>query len=133
MLDVHFGIFVVEDSILDNLSNIKRDIMNYGIIEQGPLGRHFTHIGRRDETGCDEVMPYFGDVGEMFVLEVHDVPFIIKFPFTLVVCQHPKNFGIVWGFVELIICFEINRVKVIILVDRLCTEVYQKSMHHDLF
>ena len=86
MPEVHFDIFVIEDSILYNLSDIKRDILNFDIIEQGPLSRHFTHIGRRDETGCDEVMPYFGDVGQMFGLEVHDVPFIVKFPFTMGFC-----------------------------------------------
>ena len=49
MPEVHFSIFVIEDSILDNLSDIERDILNDDIIEQGPLGRHFTHIGRRDD------------------------------------------------------------------------------------
>ena len=51
--------------------------INDSIINQGPLGRHFTHIGYQDEIGCDEVMPYFRDVDQMFSLEGHVVPFII--------------------------------------------------------
>ena len=133
MLEVHLSIFVIEDSILDNMSDIERDIMNDDIIEQGPLGRHFTHIGCRDEIECDEVMPYLGDVGQMFGLEVHYVPFIVKFSFALPVCQHPKNFRIVRDFVEPIIGFRVNRLKVIIFIDRLRTEVYQNSTHLDPF
>ena len=123
MPEVHFGIFVIEDSILDNLSDIKRDILNYNIIKQGPLGHHFTHIGHQDETRCDEVMPYLGNIDQMFGLKVHCMPFIVYFPFPLVVCEHPKNLGIVWGFVVPIICFGINWIKVIILVDKLRTKV----------
>ena len=59
------------DYILYNLVDIKRNVLNYSIIEQGPLGRHFTHIGHQDEKGCDKVMPYFRDVHQMFGLEVH--------------------------------------------------------------
>ena len=108
MPEVHLSIFVIEDSILDNLSDIKKKILNDGIIEQGPLGRHFTYFGYPDEKGCDEVMSYLGHVGQMFGLEVHCVPFIVKFPFALPVCQHPKNFKIVGGFVEAIIGLGIN-------------------------
>ena len=133
MPEVHLSIFIIEDNILDNLSDIEMDILNDGIIEQDPLGRHFTHIGRRDETGCDEVMPYLGDVVQMFSLEVHCVPFIVKFPFALPVCQHPKNFRIVGGFVEPIIGFVVNRFKVIIFIDRLCTEFYHNPVHPDPF
>ena len=77
MPEIHLGIFVIQNCILYNLANIKRDVLNDGIIEQGPLGCHFTHIGRRDKTGCYEVIPYFGDVGQVFGLEVHYVPFIV--------------------------------------------------------
>ena len=54
------------------------------------------------------MMSYLRHVGQMFGLEVHCVPFIVKFPFALPVCQHPKNFKIVGGFVEPIIGFGIN-------------------------
>ena len=102
MPEIHLGIFFIEDYILYNLANIKWDVLDDGIIEQGPLSRHFTHISCRDETGCDEVMPYLRNVGQVFGLEVHYVPFIVKFPFALPICQHLKNFGIIRGFVELI-------------------------------
>ena len=97
-----------KDCILYNLADIKRDVLDDGIIEQGDLGRHFTHIVRWNVMGCDEVIPYLGNVGQVFVLEVHCVSFIVKFPFALPVCQHPKNFGIVRGFVEPIIGFGVN-------------------------
>ena len=67
----------------------------------------------------------------MFGLEVHCVLFIVKFPFALPICQHPKNFGIIGGFVEHIIGFGVNRLKVIIFIDILCTEVYQNPMYPD--
>ena len=77
MPEILLGIFVIEDCILCNLAYIKKDVLNDGIVEQGPLSRHFTHIGRRDETGYDEVMPYLGNVGQVFSLEVHCMPFIV--------------------------------------------------------
>ena len=77
MPEIHLSIFVIDDRILYNLTDIKREVLNDGIIEQGPLSRHFAHIGRRDETGCDEVMPYLGNVSQVFSLEVHYVPFIV--------------------------------------------------------
>ena len=84
MPKVHFGIFVIKDNIIDNLSDIEKDILNYRIIEQGPFGRG-------DKLGCDEVMSYLGDVGQMFGLEVYRMPFIVYFPFPLAICEHPKN------------------------------------------
>ena len=77
MPEIHLGIFVLEDCILYNLADIKRDVLNDGIIKTSPLGCHFTHIGRWDETRCDEVMRYIGNVGQVFGLEVHYVPFIV--------------------------------------------------------
>ena len=99
MPEIHLSIFFIEDCILYNLIDIERDVLDDGIIEQGPLSPHFTHMGLRDETGCDEVMSYHGHVGQVFSLEVHYVPFSVKFPFALPFCQHLKNFGIVGGFV----------------------------------
>ena len=63
MPEIHFRIFVIEDCILYNLDDIKWDVLDDGIVEQGPLGRHFAHIGRQDETPYDEVMPYLRNVG----------------------------------------------------------------------
>ena len=47
---VHFRIPVMEDGILDNLPNIEGYVLDDGIIEQGTLGSHFTHVRRRNET-----------------------------------------------------------------------------------
>ena len=66
MPQIHLSVPVMEDSILYNLPNIKRDVLNDGIVEQGTLGCHFTHVRRRDETRRDEVMPYLRDKGQMF-------------------------------------------------------------------
>ena len=56
-------ILVIKDYILYNLPNIKWNVLDNDIIEQGPLGRHFTHISRRNETRCDEVLSYLRNVG----------------------------------------------------------------------
>ena len=64
---------------------------------------------------------------------MHCVPFIVQFPLALPFGQHLNNFGIVWGFVEPIIGFGVNRLKVIVLIDRLRTEVYQNPAHLDPF
>ena len=133
MPEIHLSIFVIEDCILYNLANIKWDVLEDGIIEQGPLSLHFTYIGCRDETGCDELMSYLWNVGQVFGLEVHCVPFIVQFPFSLPIGQHPKNFGIVEGFVEPIVGFGVNRLKVIIFIDRFRIEVYQNPTHPDPF
>ena len=50
MPEIHLCIFVIEDDILYNLADIKLDVLDDDIVEQGPLGRHFAHIGHRDET-----------------------------------------------------------------------------------
>ena len=58
-------------------SHIKRNILNDGIIEQGTLGRHFTHIRRWNETRRDEVTPDFGDKCQMLGFEVDDMALIV--------------------------------------------------------
>ena len=116
-----------------NLPNIKWDVLDDGIVEQGPLGRHFAHISRRDETRIDEVMPYLRNVGQVFGLKVHCLPFIVQFPLALFVGQHPKDFGIVGVLIEPIISLGGNWLKVIVSVDRLCTEVYQNPTHPNPF
>ena len=69
----------MEDSVLYNLPNIKRDILNDGIVEQGTLGGHFIHDRHRNETRRDEVMPDLGDKGQMFGLEVDGVALTVEF------------------------------------------------------
>ena len=109
MPEVHLHIFVIEDYILYNLSDIKWDVQDDGIVKQGPLGHHFTHISSQDETRCDEVMSYLRNVGQVFGLEVHYVPFTVQFPLTLPIGQHPKDFGIVGMLKEPIIGLEVNQ------------------------
>ena len=90
----------MEDDILYNLPHIKRYVLDDGIIKQGMFGRHFTHIRRRNETQCDEVMPYLEDVGQMFGLEVHLFPFTINLPLTLPVGQYPNDLRVVGVLME---------------------------------
>ena len=84
-----------------------------------------------DETRCDEVMPYLRNLGQVFGIEVHYGPFIVQFPLALPIGQHPKDFGIVGVLMEPIIGFGVNQLKVIVSIDRLCTEDYQNPAHSD--
>ena len=133
MPQVHFHVPVMENGILDNLPNIKRYILDDGVIEQGTLGSHFTHVRRRNELRRDEVMPYLVYIGQMLGLEVHCVPFIVKLPLTSPVGQGLDDLEVVWSLIEPIKRFRGDRVKIIELVDRLRTEVYQHTTHSDLF
>ena len=133
MPEVHLRIPFMEDGILYNLPHIKRYVLDDGIIKQGTFDRHFTHIRRRNETLCDEVMTYLGDIGQMFGLEVNRMPFTINLPLTLPVGQYPNDFRVVRLRMEPIKGLRGNLVKVIISVDRLCTEVYQHPSHPNLF
>ena len=109
MPEIHLCILVIEDCILYNLPNIKWNVLDNGIVEQGPLGRHFTHISRQNEMQCDEVMSYLRNVGQMFGLEVHSMPFTVKFPLTVPVGQHLKDLGVVGMLMEPIIGLRVNR------------------------
>ena len=133
MPQAHFRVLVMEDGILDNLPNIEGYVVDDGIVEQGTLGSHFTHVCRRNETRRDEVMPYLGNIGQMFGLEVHGVPFTIELPLTPPFGQDPEDIGVVWPLVEPIKRLRGDRVKIIELVDRLRVEVYQHTAHLDLF
>ena len=73
----------MEDGILYNLPKIERYVLDDGVVEQGKLGCHLTHVRRRNETRLDEVMSHLGNIGQMFGLEVHYVPFAIELPRTL--------------------------------------------------
>ena len=82
MPQIHLSVPVMEDDVLYNLSNIKRNILNDGIVKKGTLGSHFTHVRRRNETRRDEVMPDLRDIDEMFGLEVDGMALTVEFPLT---------------------------------------------------
>ena len=132
MPQVHLSVPVMEDGILYNLPNIERNILNDGIIEQGTLGSHFTHVRRHNETRRDEVMPEFGDIGQMLGLKVDDVALIVELPLTPPVCQDPNDLGVVGSLVKSIERLRGDMMKIIKVVDRLLTEVYQHTPHRDL-
>ena len=122
----------MEDGILYNLPNIERNILNDGIIEKGTLGSHFTHVRRRNETRHDEVMPDFGDICQMFGLKMDGVALIVEFPRTPSVYQDPNDFGVVGSLVKSIKRLRGDMIKIIKVVDRLRTEVYQHTPYPDL-
>ena len=95
MPQVHLSVPVMEDGILYSLPNIERNILNDGIIEQGTLGNHFTHVRCRNETRRDEVMSDFGDISQMVGLKVDGVSLIVEFPLTPFVCQDPNDLGVI--------------------------------------
>ena len=95
MPQIHLSVLVMEDSVLYNLPNIKRNILNDGVVEQGTLGGHFTHFRRRNETRRDEVMPDLGDIGQMLGLEVNDMALTVDFPLTPSISQDPNDLGII--------------------------------------
>ena len=86
-----------------------------------------------NETRHDKVMPHLGNIGQMFGLEVHDVPFAIELPLTLPVSQDPEDLRVVGPLIESIKRLKGDRVKIIELVNRLRAEVYEHSTHPDLF
>ena len=69
----------------------------------------------------------------MFGLEEDGMPLTIKLPLTLPVGQYPNDCRVIGLRVEPINGLGGNWVKVIILVDRLRTEVYQHSAHSNFF
>ena len=80
----------------------------------------------------DEVMPDFGDIGQMLGLEVDGVPIIVGLPLTPSVCQDPNDLGVIMPLVEPIERLQGDRIKIIKLVDRLRAEFYQHTPHSDL-
>ena len=123
---------VMEDSVLYNLPNIKRNILNDGIVEQGTLGCHFTHVRRRNETRLDEVMPDLGDKGQMLGLEVDGLALAVEFPLTPTISQDPNDLGVVGVLVKQIKRLRGDMVKIKIVIDRLRTEVDQHTPHSNL-
>ena len=132
MPQVHLSVPVMEDGILYNLPNIERNILNDGIIEQGMLGSHFTHVLRQNETRRDEGMLDFGDICQMLGLEVDGVTLIVEFPLIPPVCQDPNELGVIGSLVKSIKRLRGDMIKIIKVVDRLRTEVYQHTPHPDL-
>ena len=122
----------MEDGILYNLPNIERNVLNDSVVEQGTLGSHLTHVRHRIETRRDEVMPDFGDIGQMLGLEVYGVPVIVELPLTPPVGQDPNDLGVIGPLIEPIERLQGDRIKIIKLVDRLRAEVYQHTPHPDL-
>ena len=100
MPQIHLGIPVMEDSILYNLPNIKRYILYDGIVEQGTLGCHFTHVRRRNKTRRDEVMLDLRYKGQMLGLEMDRMAHTIDFPLTPTISQDPNNLGVVGVLVK---------------------------------
>ena len=133
MPQVHFYITVMEDGILYNLPNIEGYVLDDGVVEQGTLGCHLTHVRCWDETRRDEVIPDLGNISQMFGLEVHGVPFAIDLPLTLLVSQDPEDLRVVRPLIEPIKRLRWDWIQIIELVDRLCDEVYQYSTHPDVF
>ena len=119
MLKVHLSVLVEEDGILYDLSHIKGGVLNDCVVQQGVPGGHFTHVCGGYEAKCDEVMPNLWDVCQVLGFEVYHMAFIVGFPLTLSICEHPYHLGVVWGFLESKICILIHRLQVIEFVDRL--------------
>ena len=63
---VHFCVPVMEDGILYNLPNIEGYVLDDGVVKQGTLGCHLTHVRCGDETRRDDVMLDLGNIGQMF-------------------------------------------------------------------
>ena len=132
MPEVHLSVLVIEDGVLYNLTDIKWDVLNDGEIEQCLFRSHLANVRRRDEKRGDKMVPHLRYISQVFGLEVHSVALVVQFPLTLPICEQPKDFRIVRVFVNLIKGLEVNRLKVVIAVDRLHTEVYQHAMDADL-
>ena len=73
------------------------------------------------------------NVGQMFGLEVHHVPFTVNLPLIVPISQHPKDLEVIRLLMELIKDLRVNQFEVIVPVDRLHTEVYQHPAHPNLF
>ena len=100
MPEVHLSVPVTKDNILYNLTDIKRDVLDDGKIEQCPFRRHLVYVHRRDETRGDKMMSHLRYIGQMFGLELHAVALVVQFPLTLPICEQPKDFQIVKVFVK---------------------------------
>ena len=132
MPQIHFSILVIEDGVLDNLPHIKRNILNDGIVEQGTLGSHLTHVRRRNETRHDKVMPDLGDIGQILGLEVDGIALTVEFLLTPPISQDPNDLGVVGLLVKPIKRLRGDMIQIIVAIDRLRTEVDQYTPHSNL-
>ena len=117
MPQIHLSVPVMEDSVLYNLPNIKRNILNDGIVEQGTLGYHFTHVRRLKKTRRDEVMPDLGDKGQVFGLEVECMALTVEFPLIPPISQDPNDLGVVGALIKQIKRLRGDMIKIIIVID----------------
>ena len=124
MPEVHLSVPIIEDDVLYNMADIKRDVLNDGEIEQSPFRRHLTNVCLWDETRGDKMVQHLRYIGQMFGLEVHDVALVVQFPLTTHICEQSEDFRIVKVLVKPIKSLGVYRIKVVIAVDRLRTEVY---------
>ena len=129
MLQIHLGVPVMEDGILYNLPNIKRYILYDGVVEQGTLGCHFTHVRRRNKTRRDEVMPDLRYEGQMLGLKVDCMARTIDFPLTPAIGQDPDDLWVVEVLVKPIERLRWDMIETIKAIDRLRTEVDQYAPH----
>ena len=87
MPEVHFGVPVIEDRVLYDLTDIKRDVLNDVIVEQCPGYCHLAYIRRRNETRGDEMVPHLRDTyAECLALKCTACPSLFNFysPWSLV-------------------------------------------------
>ena len=131
MPQIHLGVPVIEDGILYNLPNIKRYILYDGVVEQGTLGYHFTHVCRRNKTRRDEVMPDLRYEGQMLGLEVDCMSRTIDLPLTPAIGQYSYNLRVIGVLVEPIERLRRDMLQTVITIDRLRTEVDQYAPHPD--
>ena len=132
MPQIHLSVPVMEDGVLYNLPNIKRNMLNDGIVEQGTLGGHFTHVHRRNETRRDEVMPDLGDIGQMLGIEEDNMALTVEFPLTLSISQDSNDFGVVGSLVKPIKRLRGDMIQIIIAIERLRTEVDKHTPYSNL-
>ena len=78
-------------------------------------------------------MPHLRYIGQFFGLEVHDMTLVVQFPLTPPICEQPKDLRIIRVLVKPIKGLGVNWLKVVIVVDRLRTEVYEHPMDVEFF
>ena len=78
-------------------------------------------------------MPDLGDKGQTFGLEVNGMTLTVEFPLTPAISQNPNDFGLVGALVKPIKRLQGDMIQIIIMIDRLRTEVDQYTPHSNLF
>ena len=75
--EVHLSIPVIEDGILYNLTDIKRDVLNDGEIEQCSFRPHVANVRCQNEMRGDKMVPHLRYISQVFGLEVHSVSLVV--------------------------------------------------------